>query len=90
MRIIAIRSGTLWLTTGDALVVHIGDEFELSTSGTQLVDSGLFEFIGGPDQAGSPPLPAGQTELEIVYPEEYALNRHGKRLVKKNEVQKWD
>jgi hypothetical protein len=62
MKIRAVKNGCLFLSTGDALIVRQGDELELSSSGAGLVESGLFEFIGGPDQAGSPPLPAGQRE----------------------------
>lgn len=83
MRLKAVKNGYLRLITGDALVIHQGDELEVYSSGIQLVNSGLFEFIGGSDQAGDPPSPAGQTELEITGPREWALSGRGRML-------KWD
>jgi hypothetical protein len=80
MRVRAVKDGRLWLSTGDALIIRQGDELELSSSGAGLVESGLFEFIGGPDQAGSPPLPAGQTELAITGPKERALSKRGRLI----------
>jgi hypothetical protein len=80
MRLKAVKNGYLRLITGDALVIHQGDELEVYSSGIQLVNSGLFEFIGGPDQAGSPPLPAGQTELAITGPKERALSKRGRLI----------
>jgi hypothetical protein len=80
MKIRAVKNGCLFLSTGDALIVRQGDELELSSSGAGLVESGLFEFIGGSDQAGYPPYPAGQTELAITGPKERALSKRGRLI----------